>query len=111
MAIQHTEVLIVGGGPAGASCAWRLRQRGVDCVILDQQTFPRAKLCAGWITSQVLQDLGFRPADYPGGFTTCSGLCISIHGLRFSLPTRPYAIRRYEFDGFDILIRTDMIKR
>jgi flavin-dependent dehydrogenase len=98
--MQHTEVLIVGGGPAGAACAWRLRQRGVDCAILDYQSFPRVKLCAGWITSQVLQDLEFHPADYPGGFTTCSGLNISIRGMRFSLPTRPYAIRRYEFDDW-----------
>jgi flavin-dependent dehydrogenase len=96
--MHHTEVLIVGGGPAGAACAWRLRQRGVDCLILDRRAFPRVKLCAGWITPQVVRDLELVPAEYPGSLTTCAALHISIRGVRFPLPTRQYAIRRYEFD-------------
>jgi flavin-dependent dehydrogenase len=96
--MHHTEVLIVGGGPAGAACAWRLRQRGVDCVILDSQAFPRVKLCAGWITPQVARDLELVPSEYPGSFTAFNALHISIRGIRFRLPTRQYAIRRYEFD-------------
>ena len=98
MTVQHTEVLIVGGGPAGAACAWRLRERGVACLVLDGQPFPRAKPCAGWITPQVLRDLDLDPADYPGGLTTFAGLDISIRGFGFRLPTRQYAIRRWEFD-------------
>jgi flavin-dependent dehydrogenase len=100
MAVRHTEVLIVGGGPAGAACAWRLRQRGVECLILDRQRFPRAKPCAGWITPQVVRDLALVPAEYPGGFTTFAGLVVSIYGLTFRLPTRQYAIRRWEFDDW-----------
>jgi flavin-dependent dehydrogenase len=48
----------------------------------------------------VVRHLGFIPADYPGGFTTFSGLDISIRGLRFWLPTRQHAIRRWEFDDW-----------
>lgn len=95
-----TDVLIVGGGPAGAACAWRLRQRGVDCLILDRQRFPRTKPCAGWITPQVVRDLDLIPADYPGGFTTFAALVISIRGFKFRLPTRQHAIRRWEFDDW-----------
>lgn len=98
--MQRTEVLIVGGGPAGAACAQRLRQHGVDCLILDRQPFPHAKPCAGWITPQVVRDLDLDPAEYPGGFTTFPGLTISIYGLRFLLPTRQHAIRRWEFDDW-----------
>ena len=98
--MRHTEVLIVGGGPAGAACAWRLQQRGGECLILDRQRFPRAKPCAGWITPQVVRDLDLVPGDYPGGFTTFAGLMISIRGFRFRLPTRQYAIRRWEFDDW-----------
>jgi flavin-dependent dehydrogenase len=100
MALRHTDVLVVGGGPAGAACAWRLRQRGVDCLILDRQPFPRAKPCAGWITPHVLRDLDLAPADYPGGLTTFGALFISIRGFRFRLPTRQHAIRRWEFDDW-----------
>jgi flavin-dependent dehydrogenase len=96
--MRHTDVLIVGGGPGGAACAWRLRQRGADCLILDRQPFPRAKPCAGWITPRVVRDLDLDPAEYPGGFTTYRGLVISIRGLTLRLPTRQHAIRRWEFD-------------
>lgn len=94
----NTEVLIIGGGPAGAACAGRLRQNNVDCIILDQRPFPRFKPCAGWITPQVVKELGLHSASYPYSFTTFDALHISILGLRLMLRTRQYAIRRYEFD-------------
>ena len=50
--MQHCDALIVGGGPAGATCAAALRRRGLDVVVLDKATFPRPKLCAGWITPE-----------------------------------------------------------
>jgi menaquinone-9 beta-reductase len=62
--MQTFDVLIVGGGPAGASCAWALRQAGKRVAILDQANFPRAKVCAGWITPAVLQALDIDPLDY-----------------------------------------------
>ena len=65
----QTEVLIVGGGPAGSACAKRLGELGVDCLILDKQTFPRPKPCAGWVTPQVFQHLGVHPEDYPHELT------------------------------------------
>ena len=94
------EVIIVGGGPAGSSCAWRLQQHGVDCLVLDQQIFPRVKPCAGWLTPKVLKDLAFDPAEYPHGFTTFDSFQVSIRGLTFKFPTRQHAIRRVEFDNW-----------
>ena len=41
------DALIVGGGPAGSTCAWKLRQAGLDVVVMDAAVFPRDKLCAG----------------------------------------------------------------
>ena len=51
------DVLIVGGGPAGSSCAWALRDSGLRVAILDKQVFPRDKICGGWITPAVLSNL------------------------------------------------------
>ena len=68
------DVLIVGGGPAGASCAWALRQAGLDVVVLDQAQFPRDKVCAGWITPPVLTALGIDPQDY-GMAKNMAGQC------------------------------------
>ncbi len=51
------DVLICGGGPAGASAAHVLARAGLDVLLLDRARFPRPKLCAGlltWKTTQVL---------------------------------------------------------
>lgn len=61
------DVLIVGGGPAGSSCAWGLRNSGLDVAVLDRKTFPRDKVCGGWITPQVLSELAIDLADYAQG--------------------------------------------
>ena len=96
----RADVIIVGGGPAGAACAWRLRQENVDCLVLDRHEFPRAKPCAGWITPEVLQDLALGLSDYPHGLTRFTSFQVSIRGFKFKAPTRQYAIRRYEFDDW-----------
>jgi flavin-dependent dehydrogenase len=95
---EECDVIVVGGGPAGAAAAWELTRHGVDCLILDRADFPREKLCAGWITPQILRDLEFRPEDYPHRFLTFDTLRISFKGLRFSLPSAQHSIRRFEFD-------------
>jgi flavin-dependent dehydrogenase len=51
------DALIVGGGPAGSTCAWKLRQAGLDVIVIDAAVFPRDKLCAGWITPPVVAEL------------------------------------------------------
>jgi menaquinone-9 beta-reductase len=96
----NTEVLIIGGGPAGAACAWTLRRRGVECLVLERAAFPRVKLCAGWITPDVFRDLELEPDAYPHGLTHLEGPRLSVGGLRLRLPSRQLAIRRAEFDAF-----------
>lgn len=58
------DVLIVGGGPAGSTCAWKLRQAGLDVVVLDKAAFPRDKVCAGWITPAVVDELKLDLDEY-----------------------------------------------
>jgi menaquinone-9 beta-reductase len=94
----QAEVLVVGGGPAGSACAWKLKQQGIHSVVLDQAQFPRFKPCAGWITPEVLRDLQLSTDDYPHGLTTFTRFDISVYGIPFKLKTQQYSIRRYEFD-------------
>ena len=102
-----SDVIIIGGGPAGSACAWRLRRAGVETRILDKATFPRTKLCAGWITPKVLADLSLHPDDYPGSITEYRRIIFHIKGVPLPIPVRQYAIRRVEFDQF-LLGRADV---
>lgn len=61
---DRADVLVVGGGPAGSSCAFGLRDAGLDVVVMDRARFPRDKVCAGWVTTAVLAALAIDPADY-----------------------------------------------
>jgi flavin-dependent dehydrogenase len=98
--MKTTEVLIVGGGPAGASCARQLKKCGVNFVLLDKAEFPRFKPCAGWVTPQVLRDCELSPETYPGGITHFSSFQVSITDFHFTLRTNQYAIRRVELDDW-----------
>ena len=40
-AVHKTTVLIIGGGPAGATAALRLLQKGITPLIVERNEFPR----------------------------------------------------------------------
>jgi geranylgeranyl reductase family protein len=46
------EVIVVGGGPAGASTAYALAREGIDVLVLDRARFPRDKTCAEYLSPQ-----------------------------------------------------------
>jgi flavin-dependent dehydrogenase len=98
--VKRHEVIIVGGGPAGSACAARLVAAGRDVLVLDREVFPRTKLCAGWITPEVVRDLELDPAVYPHRFNTFDGIVVHLKGLRFTLSNPQHSIRRYEFDAW-----------
>ena len=99
-------VLIVGGGPAGSSCARRLRKAGIDSIILDRCNFPRHKVCGGWITPAVVEELEIDLEDYARGrvLQPITGFRTSMmgHAETDSVYGRAisYGIRRLEFDDY-----------
>lgn len=106
------EVLVVGGGPAGAATAWMLARAGVDVLVLERATFPRDKPCAEYVSpqaSRILADMGVLDqleigaahlegmivrapsgASFRGNFAASHG----FHGFR----DRGLAMRRPVFD-------------
>jgi flavin-dependent dehydrogenase len=96
--VRNCDVIVVGGGPAGASAARRLKAGGADVLVLDKEVFPRLKLCAGWITPQVVTDLDLDPASYPHRFLTFRKLHFHFKGVRLPVPCIQHSIRRFEFD-------------
>jgi flavin-dependent dehydrogenase len=98
--VQDVDVIIVGGGPAGSTCAWKLIQSGMDVLVLDLANFPRPKLCAGWVTPEVVEDLELDADSYPHSFMSFDRLHFHIKGIHFAKKTVQHSIRRFEFDGF-----------
>jgi flavin-dependent dehydrogenase len=98
--MRSVDVVVVGGGPAGAAAAERLKAAGADILVLDKERFPRHKLCAGWITPQVLADLQFEVSAYPHGFLSFRRLHFHVKGPRLAVPCVQHSIRRFEFDAW-----------
>jgi flavin-dependent dehydrogenase len=103
--VDACECLIVGGGPAGSACAWALQRGGLSAVILDKSGFPRDKVCGGWITPQVVEELAI-DSDYGHGrtFQPITGFRVGCIGGRITEThygeTVSYGIRRFEFDDY-----------
>ena len=48
--MKKYDVIIVGGGPAGAAAGMILKQNNISFCIIDKNKFPREKLCGGGLT-------------------------------------------------------------
>jgi flavin-dependent dehydrogenase len=76
-------------------------------MVVDRATFPRDKVCAGWITPQVLDDLRIDPDEYREGriLQPITGFRVGVIGSDHTVETsyrRPvsFGIRRCEFDEY-----------
>jgi menaquinone-9 beta-reductase len=108
------DAVVVGGGPAGSTCARTLRRAGWNVGLLDRATFPRDKVCAGWLTPGVFPLLDLDPGEYRATGLTLQEITSFRTGVlaadadgrrRPLIETRyphvvSYAIRRCEFDDF-----------
>jgi geranylgeranyl reductase family protein len=104
--VEHCDALIVGGGPAGSSCAWQLHQHGMNVMVMDKSGFPRDKVCAGWITPAVVEVLQIDTEDYARQHVLQSILAFRtglIDGREIETrypKTVSYGIRRCELDNY-----------
>jgi geranylgeranyl reductase family protein len=51
------DVLIAGGGPAGAACAYHLATAGIKVILVDFQKFPRDKVCGDFVGPVAIKEL------------------------------------------------------
>lgn len=54
---RDTQVLVVGGGPAGNAAATTLAKAGIDCILLEKAKLPHEKICGGLYTQKTLRAL------------------------------------------------------
>ena len=95
------DVLVVGGGPAGASCAYWLADAGHDVLVVEKKRYPREKTCGDGLTPRAvrqLHDLGL--AEELAGFHRFGGLRSIAFGRTLELrwPEHP------EFPGFGYVV-------
>lgn len=57
MSTSHTDLLVVGAGPAGASAAAWAARHGIDVVLADAAVFPRDKACGDGLTPRAIAEL------------------------------------------------------
>ena len=113
-AAQDADVIVVGGGPAGASTAYFLARAGVDVLLLDRARFPRDKPCAEYLSpqaSRILSEMGALQLVEAAGAAQLAGMVIRApngseirgefaaeHGFR-GFRDRGLALRRTVLDG------------
>ena len=94
------DAIIVGGGPAGSSCARVLVRAGLRVAVLDRRRFPRVKPCGGWISAPVWDVLELSRRDYPGGLWPWRRCHVQYRGRSYRIAARGDFIRRVELDQF-----------
>ena len=107
MTTTSTDVLVIGGGPAGAAAGYWLAQHGHSVTIVEKKTFPREKTCGDGLTPRAvhqLQEMGLggeltKYHRYSGLRATGMG-----HELELEWPSHPvypsygYVVRRRDLD-------------
>lgn len=100
------DVVIIGGGPAGSTCAWALQRAGLKTLVLDKSQFPRDKVCAGWVTPNVISNLELNLEEYRQYHTLQEFRSFRTGLFQSSMVTTDYGetvsygILRREFDNY-----------
>jgi geranylgeranyl reductase family protein len=102
------DVVVIGAGPSGSSCAYWLAEAGWDVVVVEKKTFPREKTCGDGLTPRAvrqLADMGLE--DALAGSHRYTGLRAFGFGqsIEMQWPEHPhfpdygYTITRHDLDG------------
>jgi menaquinone-9 beta-reductase len=108
MTTERHDVVVVGGGPAGAAAGFWLAKAGHDVCVLERKAFPRDKTCGDGLTPRAvhqLRDMGLEPA-IAARHHRHDGLRAEAHGITLELPwpehpvfpSYGYVVRRRDLD-------------
>lgn len=94
------DVIIIGAGPSGASCAYNLKRFNPHArvLLIEKTKFPRYKTCGGGISPEVLNYLDFDLSDVID--YTCTEAVMVANKKQISTPIdEVFMVRREDFDN------------
>ncbi|MDO9313000.1 MAG: geranylgeranyl reductase family protein [Burkholderiaceae bacterium] len=97
----HCDVIVVGAGPAGSAAAITLARAGFDVVLVDQQAFPRDKVCGDGLipdAHHALRRLGLLDAVLARARVVKHVGVIGPRGGRIDVPGTLAVLPRRELD-------------
>ena len=101
------DVLIIGGGPSGAACAYWLAKLDINVVVVEKKVFPREKTCGDGLTPRSvhqLEQMGLSDFlrtkhRYEGLQTLAFGKSMLLRWPEHpEMPNYGYVITRFELD-------------
>lgn len=98
MTAVRTDVLVVGGGPAGATTAFQLATAGISVTLVDRATFPRDKPCGESLSPGALARLDALSMWRPRGPAEASPEAppMVVRGMRIHSPRGTCFLGRYK---------------
>lgn len=75
MTLEHTDIVIIGAGPAGAVAAGLLRKQGHQVLIIERETFPRFSIGESLLPQSMayIEEAGMLQAVVEAGFQFKNG--------------------------------------
>ncbi|MGH9080219.1 MAG: geranylgeranyl reductase family protein, partial [Acidimicrobiales bacterium] len=102
------DVLVIGGGPSGSSCAYWLAEAGWDVALVESKVFPREKTCGDGLTPRSVRQLADMGVEetltdahrYGGMRTHAYGRVLDMAWPEHpTFPSYGYVISRHDLDG------------
>jgi len=96
------KALVIGAGPSGSLSALLLLNKGLDVTILEKESFPREKPCAGGLTNKaysLLEEIGLNP-PYEKEINSFSFYWRTNLIREFETRYPVYTVKRSDFDYY-----------
>jgi menaquinone-9 beta-reductase len=109
LSAKHFDIVIVGAGPAGSTCALALATSGLKVAVVEKHRFPRDKVCGDAVAAYVPDVLGTINPDYKqalGRFTervdvdTCRVVAPNGKHIDIKYQKSGFIAKRIEWDNF-----------
>jgi menaquinone-9 beta-reductase len=102
---QETDILVIGGGPAGSTTALYLSRLGYDITLIEKKKFPRETLCGEFLSKEItdiLKELNIFQEFIslkPNQIKSFRAVNDSATELHSDLNFEAYAMKRSVFDS------------